>query len=176
MNVYLIGYRCTGKSSVGRILARRLGWPFVDTDRRVVARAGRPVADIVARGGWPAFRELERTVMRETAAGDRQVVATGGGVPCDRENRRLMAGSGTVVWLRAAPAVIAARLAADTAGADQRPALDGGDALSEVAGILSRREPLYRGAAHLAVDTDDLAVEAVAVAVLNEIEKKARVT
>ncbi len=176
MNLYLIGYRCTGKSCVGSILARRLAWPFVDTDRRVVARAGRPIADIVADRGWPAFRELERDVLREVAAGDRQVVATGGGVPCHGENRRIMAGSGTVVWLRAAPAVIAARLAADTASAEQRPALGGGDALCEVAGILARREPLYRRAAQLAVDTDTLTVEAVAAAVLKEIEKKARVT
>ncbi len=174
MNIYFIGYRCTGKTSVGRLLARRLAWSFVDTDDLVTARAGRPIAEIVARQGWPAFRDLERRVIREVAAAGRQVVATGGGAPCDRENRRLMVHRGLVVWLRAAPQVIAQRLADDVRSAHQRPALDGGDAVSEIDRLLAQREPLYREAAHIAVDTDTRPVEAVTAAVVNEIEKSGR--
>lgn len=174
MNIYLIGYRCTGKTSVGRRLARRLAWAFVDTDDLVTARAGKPIADIVAQQGWPAFRDLERRVVRQVAGGRRQVVATGGGAPCDEENRRLMVHSGIVVWLRAAPDVIERRLAADAESTRQRPALGDRDAVSEVGRVLSRRAPLYREAAHFAVDTERRAIEAVAAAVLKEIEKNER--
>ena len=176
MNIYLIGYRCTGKSSVGRVLARRLAWTLVDTDDLVAARAGSAISEIVARSGWPAFRDLARRVVRQVAGGRRQVVATGGGLPCDEENRRLLAQSGTVVWLRAAPEVIEQRLSADIRSAHQRPALGGRDAVSEASRILAQRAPLYRGAAHFAVDTDSRSIEAVAAAVLKEIEKIERLT
>jgi shikimate kinase len=176
VNIYLVGFRCTGKTSVGRLLARRLDWALVDTDDLVAARAGKDISEIVAQSGWPAFRDLERRVLRQVADGRRQVVATGGGAPCDEENRRFMAQSGIVVWLRAAPEVIEQRLAADNKSTLQRPALGGLDAVSEVGRILSQREPLYRPAAHFCVDTDNRSTEAVATTVLKEIEKIERLT
>lgn len=171
MNIYLIGYRCTGKTSVGRLLAGRLGWDFVDTDAMVEVRAEKRIAEIVAQSGWQAFRDLERRTVKDLAAGSRQVVATGGGAPCDKRSRRAMSGSGIVVWLRAEPAVIEQRLRADQDSAQLRPALSGEDAATEIRQILAQREPVYRAVMHFDVATDTLSHEEVTAAVLRNLEK-----
>lgn len=176
MNIYLIGYRCTGKTSVGRLLAGRLGWEFVDTDAMVEARAGKRIAEIVAQSGWQAFRDRERQAVRDLAAGSRQVVATGGGAPCDAGSRRIMKGSGIVVWLRAEPAVIEKRLRADQDSAQLRPAISDEDAATEIRQILAEREPIYKDTMHFDEATDTLSPEEVAAAVLKKLEKLDRLT
>ena len=79
MNIVLIGYRGTGKSTVGKVLAARLGWPLVSTDVEIVRRAGRSVPEIVTQHGWEHFRDLESTVCRDFAAQDKLIIDTGGG-------------------------------------------------------------------------------------------------
>ena len=172
MNVYLVGYRCCGKTGVGSALAGRLGWDFVDTDRLVTAAAGMDVAAIVARQGWEGFRRRERQVLRDICGRRRQVVATGGGIVLDRDNVAAMRRSGLVVWLKASPEVIAARMAADPDGAAGRPALTGLDSQAEIRAVLESRIPLYAAAAHLELDTDEAGVEEVCRQVAEFLEEK----
>ncbi len=161
MNLFLIGYRCTGKSTVGRTLADRIGWPFVDTDQIIVETASAPIARIVAEKGWPYFREQERMALANVAAGNRQVVATGGGIILDARNMAAMQASGSVVWLMAGEWVIRTRLLADAATAGSRPALTNRGLIAEISAVLAERTPLYAKAADLTIDTDGMAISSI---------------
>ncbi|MDW8047167.1 MAG: 3-dehydroquinate synthase [Chloroflexota bacterium] len=160
--IFLVGISGSGKSTVGRRVAELLGWSFVDTDRLIEARAGRPVAAIFADQGEPAFRALEAQAMAEAAARDRVVVATGGGALLTPEGRRA-ARTGFVVWLAVPPDVAAARLLADPE-AEVRPLL-GGDAAARLRELLSRRRPLY-STADVVIDAAGASPEDVAQAVV----------
>lgn len=154
MNIYLVGYRCSGKSSVARRLAARLGWEFVDTDRLVVSQAGQEITAIVAANGWPYFRRLEQACLRTVAAKHHQVVATGGGIVLDAQNVQTMKATGIVVWLSAGPDVIRQRMQGDHQTENQRPALTHRDAIDEIETVLKERTPLYRAASHMVIDTE----------------------
>ena len=154
MNIYLVGYRCCGKSSVGRLLAGRLDWPFVDTDLLVQAQTGLEIAAIVKTRGWEYFRQLEQACLASVADRRNQVVATGGGVVLDAQNVAAMKGSGIVVWLKATADVIRQRMRHDLQTDPQRPALTHGDAHAEIESVLAERTPLYRAAADIELDTD----------------------
>jgi shikimate kinase len=154
MNLYLIGYRCTGKTTVGKALAQRLGWPFSDMDRLIVETAGTRIDRMVAEKGWPYFREQERRALAALTAADRQVVATGGGIVLDARNVRDMQGTGKIVWLTAAEATIRTRMLADASTADNRPPLTGQGLIDEIVAVLAERRPLYQEAADITVDTD----------------------
>ncbi len=144
--IYLVGPRASGKSTVGRALAQSLGWRFADTDELVVRGAGCSVADIVSRGGWEAFRNMESAALRAVSGEDAMVIATGGGMVLRQENRECMARTGWVVLLMAEPQVLAARLCADPQ-CEQRPSLTCRGVAEEVAAVLAEREPLYRAVA-----------------------------
>jgi len=161
MNIYLIGYRCTGKTSVGRVLAGRIGWEFADCDAQIGDQQGKNVACIVAECGWEGFRRLEARAMGRLCGREATVVANGGGVVLCAENVRLMKANGVVIWLQAAAATIAARLRADTGSAAQRPALGGLDLDEEIVTTLADRTPLYGTAADFTVITDALSVDQV---------------
>lgn len=148
--IYLVGARASGKTTLGEMLARKLGLDFVDTDRHLGDRCGMTVAEIVEREGWEGFRKRERETLRE-AARPGAVVATGGGMVLSEDNRNHMRATGTVVYLAAPADVLAARLAASPHAA-QRPSLTGKSVLDEVADILAERSPLYESTAHLVVD------------------------
>jgi shikimate kinase len=160
-NLFLIGYRCSGKTSAGKTLAARLGWTFVDSDRLIAAEIGCSIAEFVAANGWAAFREKERHVIARLSEMDRQVVATGGGAVMATENVMRMRSSGKVIWLQASPAAIRRRMQADAGTAANRPSLTGQGSLEEIAAVLAEREPLYAGAAHHLIDTDDLNTDEV---------------
>src|SRR5687768_3992717 len=123
MTITLVGYRGTGKSSVARLLADALGLTAVDADARIEQRAGKTIRQIFADDGEPAFRALERTVAAELFRQPGLVIASGGGAVLNTDIRRDMRAAGPVVWLRAFPATIAARLDADPTTRDRRPAL-----------------------------------------------------
>jgi shikimate kinase len=154
MNLVLIGYRCTGKTTIGRLLAARLGWPLVDTDTLIQERAGKSIKEIVASGGWPEFRRLEREAIAEMAAADRQVVSAGGGAILDVANREALRASGRVVWLTAAPETIWQRMQADPKTAAERPNLTEGGGATEVMKVLGERRAAYQAACHHQVATD----------------------
>ena len=119
MNVVLIGYRGTGKSTVGKVVAARLGRQMVSTDEEIVRRAGSPIPQIVAAHGWDYFRDLESTVCQDLAGRDNLVIDTGGGAILRQQNVDVFKQSGLLIWLTASVETIAARIGSDT----QRPSL-----------------------------------------------------
>ena len=123
MNIYLIGYRGVGKSSVGRSLAPVLGRTFIDTDTELAAQAGMTISQYVRNMGWDAFRKMERSIVQQVCKQNMQVVATGGGVVLDPRNTQLMRNTGLLVWLRALPETIRKRLLNDRQSEQTRPAL-----------------------------------------------------
>ncbi len=153
MNIYLVGYRCTGKSSVGRRLAAQLGQSFVDTDSLVVEQAGQEIATVVATNGWEHFRRLEQACLLDVAQQHHQVVATGGGIVLDAHNVQTMKASGVVVWLTADPDIIRQRMRTDIHSENQRPALTGDSAIDEIERVMEERRPLYQAASDMAIDT-----------------------
>jgi shikimate kinase len=161
MNVILIGYRCSGKTSVGKRLAENLGWPFVDTDDRLVEKHGRSVKEIVEDDGWEGFRRLERDVIQEVCARDNMVIATGGGAVLDPENVGAMQKSGRVIWLRVSPQTVQQRMAGDEDTDALRPALTTKGPQDEVAGVLMERTPLYEQAADMSIDTDGKTMDGI---------------
>lgn len=159
----LVGYRGTGKSTIGRRVARAVGWQFADADLVVEARAGTSIPEIFAHQGEPAFRDLEAHVLAELTGLRRLVLATGGGAVLREENRRRLRAFGLVVWLTAEPATLAERLRHSYA---RRPALTAAGTLDEIADVLAARSPLYREVSDVAIATDGLSSAAVAEAVV----------
>lgn len=168
-NIYLIGYRCTGKSSVGRALAGLLDFTFIDADVFLEEEAGRPISKIVEADGWPAFRAQEEDCLKRISRSANQVVATGGGVILDPDNVRRMQGTGVVVWLVAAPEIISLRMAKDAKTDSQRPSLTGKDVIDEIESVMSSREPLYANAADFHVVTDQNSVAEVCQVILKRL-------
>jgi shikimate kinase len=160
-NLFLVGYRCTGKSSVGRSLAATLSLPFIDTDSLVVSENGMSIREIVISRGWEAFRRLEHTALQQVCTMDRRVVATGGGIVLDADNIKLMKKSGRIIWLRASPETIKARMLQDQASKTLRPALTSTDNISEIEETLAKRAPLYQHAMDFSVDTDHRGVDEI---------------
>jgi shikimate kinase len=158
MNLVLIGYRGTGKSSVAAQLAPRLGLDVVHLDAEIERRAGRSIPAIVAELGWPGFRDLEEAVVRDGAARQGVILDCGGGVVEREANFDVLRRCGPVVWLRASVAVIVQRIAGDS----QRPSLTGTQSFTdEVAEVLARRTPLYQRLAHYEVDTDRRSIDQI---------------
>lgn len=159
----LVGYRGTGKTTVGRMLAERIGWAFADADHEVEARAGRPVAAIFAEDGEAAFRDLEERVVADLAGRPETVVATGGGAVLRESNRAALRSVGFVAWLTADPETIARRIGTRLA---TRPALTPAGTLGEIAEVLAARTPHYRAVSDLEVETAHRTCREVADAVL----------
>ena len=157
--IILIGYRATGKTSVGKGLAERFGLRFLDMDQELEQRHGQSIAEMVTAQGWPYFRALEKALLLELAARSGLVISTGGGAILHQDIWPLVKASGLVVWLTADQETIRQRLLADGRTPSQRPALTASDACAEIVTILAEREPLYRAGSHLAVDTGTLAID-----------------
>ena len=169
-NVVLIGFMGTGKSAVGQILARRLGWTFVDTDRRVAARERATIPQIFARRGEPYFRDAEARVIAEVAGRPEAVIATGGGAVLRPENMQRLRARGWVVSLTAPADALLKRL-----GDGERRPLVRGDVRQNVMKLLDQRRPLYRDA-DLMVDVSVATPERVADVVLNFLASRERRT
>ena len=172
MNIILTGYRCTGKTSVGRRLAARLGRPFYNTDDFIISRTGKTVEQIVAEGGWPAFREAERAVIKEFSGMDGCIISPGGGAFLDTRNVDNMKRNGLFIWLVADAETIVRRLKKDQEGGAPRPSLTGKPVEQEVQEVLAEREPLYRRIADLTVDTSTRTVEEVATTIIRTLERE----
>ena len=161
MPLWLIGMMGSGKSTVGQALASRTGKPFLDTDLLVEKAAGRPVGEVFEAAGEEAFRLLESDAIQAAAVMADAVVATGGGAVLREDNVRAMKSSGPVIWLRAEPATLAARIG----NAPGRPLLLDVDVARRLSVILEDRRDAYQRAADHIVDTDEFTVEEVAVLV-----------
>ncbi len=138
-NIILTGFMGTGKTAVGRAVAERLGRPFLDTDREIESRAGISISDLFSRFGEAHFRTLEKRLCREIAGQERLVVATGGGMPLDPENRRLLNYAGIVICLRCEAPEILKRVG----NGHERPMLRGGGPAQRVNQLLRERGPAY---------------------------------
>lgn len=165
-NIILTGFMGTGKTTVGRLLAERLGMAFVDTDELIVARDGRAISDIFEQEGELFFRDLEGEVAAELAGRQGLVIATGGRLMLDRENAAVLGRTGHVFCLRAAPEVILARLAPD---GDRRPLIKGDDPEGRVRELLRVRAPLY--GRFRPVETTGKSPEEVAEVIVGLIER-----
>ncbi len=165
MNVILTGLRGTGKSSVGKVLAQRLNFAFVDTDTRIEELAGCRIAAIVVQHGWEYFRALERQVVTQVDATDRHVVADGGGTLIDAENTRLLKTRGVVVLLTCELSILQRRLVLGS----NRPSLTGqGSAAGELAQVWEARRERYHAVADVTYD-----VSAESANVVENLERKA---
>ncbi|MDW3215127.1 MAG: shikimate kinase [Ilumatobacteraceae bacterium] len=164
-NVVLTGFMGTGKTTVGRALADRLGWEFVDTDRIIEERHG-PINEIFAEHGEGAFRQFERDVADELADRRRLVIATGGRMLVDAVNAQRLAETGDVVCLVASLDTILERVDVDGAGAT-RPLLRGDDVRARVAALLAERSEAY--GAFWQLDTDGRSPDELAVAIIEHM-------
>lgn len=163
MNLVLIGYRGTGKSTVGKILARKLGRTVVSTDAEIVKRANLSVPEIVKQFGWDHFRDLESAVCRDVAAQDQLIIDTGGGAILRPENVEALRKTGTLIWLTATVDTITRRIGGDT----QRPSLTGTKSFTdEIREVLNERTPKYQAAAAHVVSTDGISSAQVADRIL----------
>ena len=167
--VVLVGFMGSGKTSVGRRLARKLRAEFVDVDDRIERAAGKPIREIFSAEGEPSFREREKVALREALSVPGRVVATGGGAFLEEGNRALLSAYAPVVYLEARAETLLARLP----GNSDRPLLGGGDRGRVVRDLLDRRVPGYRKADHT-VATDGLTVEEVADRVVEWLSKTER--
>jgi shikimate kinase len=151
--IILVGFRATGKSSVGRLLAEHLGVAFIDMDAVLTERHGEISSQVDAHG-WDWFRAREKELLAELAVLEEGVIATGGGAVLHRELWPDLRKSGLVVWLTSTLELICQRLSLDPASSSQRPSLTGRDIRQETAAVLAEREPLYRAVADLIVDSN----------------------
>jgi shikimate kinase len=166
MNVVLIGYRGTGKSTVGKAVAARLGRQIVSTDKEIVRRAGSSIPEIIAAHGWNYFRDLESAVCQDLAGQDNLVIDTGGGAILRQENVELFKRNGTLIWLTASVETIAGRIGGDT----QRPSLTGAKShVEEIREVLNERIPKYEAAADLTIATDGCSIDELATTILKRL-------
>jgi shikimate kinase len=170
----LVGYRASGKTTIGRMIAARLGWPFVDADEALERRLGTTIADFFTGHGEAAFREQEARQLAELlAAAPPQVLATGGGCVLREDNRRLLRErGGLVVYLEAPVAFLQHRLRHHTGG---RPSLTGATVADEIPLLLAQRDPLYREVA-TAVARADRAEKALVKELSAMVENSAKRT
>jgi len=156
-SIFLIGPMGSGKTAVGKYLARALDFPFIDSDHEIERRTGADIPLIFEREGEAGFRQRERDVIAELTARDRIVLATGGGAVLNAATREDLKARGWVVYLETSVAQQAER-----AGRSRhRPLLQGTDPAQRLEELLRLREPLYRGVADLTVSTDHRRVAAV---------------
>lgn len=164
-NLYLVGMMGSGKSSVGRILARKLAYRWLDADQVLEAAAGRTIPTLFAQEGEEGFRVMETTVLRQIGQWHSCVVSTGGGAVIRPANWGIM-GQGVVVWLAASAELLLKRLRQDPT---PRPLLQCGDPAQRLNELLAAREPLYAQADVHIVQTGTMTSEAVAAAVLEAL-------
>ena len=163
MSIVLVGYRGCGKTTIGRRLADRLWWPFVDTDDLVVKKAGKSIADIFEQHGERRFRELEAEAVKEVAKLQEHVIALGGGAVLRKDSvDALRKADHKIVYLKCDPAELYRRIQSDPNSASHRPNLTPFGGMDEITLLLQEREPMYRAAMTAELDvTNQSAADAV---------------
>ncbi len=172
MNLVLIGYRASGKTTIGRKVSLCLGRGFEDTDEVIETRANASIRDIVRTYGWGYFRAIEKDVIRELSGRDRLVISTGGGAVLDAENVRALRKNGLVFWLKGEPEILFKRMVEDPRSRTSRPSLTQKNLLDEFREVSRERETLYKDACHIEVDTSGLHIEEVAFRILSILRER----
>ena len=161
-HIYLTGYRGTGKTSIGKIIAHEIRRPLVDLDEKIESDAGMSIREIFDKGGESLFRDLESTALRLVIDGPPSVISLGGGAIVREENRRLIGETGDCLWLDARADELAARIEGDDSTADRRPALTSQGLIDEIEMLLEQRRPLYQEIATFRIDTSGKSIDQVA--------------
>jgi len=162
-HIYLIGYRGSGKTSVGKVLAGLLGWTVFDSDDRIEIVAGRTIREIFETDGENGFRDLEtKAIQSLTNLSNPHVISLGGGAILREENIEIIHRNGRAVWLKASAYNLYARIHADGATADRRPALTNLAGLDEIHKILAVRSPIYEAVAEISFETDERNTQKIA--------------
>jgi len=166
MNIVLIGYRGTGKSTVAAMLGQRLGQKVISTDEEIVKEAKQSIPQLIEQFGWDHFRGLETQMCQKLTGKDNLVIDTGGGLILKEENVRMLKKNGKIFWLTAEVSTIASRISGDT----QRPSLSGTKTfVEEIEEILEIRKPHYQAAADHVIPTDQISPDQIADAILSHI-------
>jgi shikimate kinase len=173
MNIVLIGYRCSGKTAVGQILAKKLRRDFVDTDPLIEEYAGCSIETMISKSGWRHFREIEKKLIKTVSAKNYQVIATGGGAVMDAENLKSLKRNAWIIWLNGTPEVLAQRMAKDQAKGKARPSLTGTDAIKEIAEVMADRRSYYEQAGNFKIDTSTLSIGEAADLIVRNLPEKA---
>jgi len=155
-NVYLVGFMGTGKTAVGKELAKKKKWQFVDLDELIELREKRRIADIFVQEGEPYFRRIEKRVLKEVALEEKFVVACGGGIVIDKENIKIMKDTGIIICLTSTAEAILKR----TSGYAHRPLLNVSDPQRQIELLLKLRSSFY-AQADKTIDTSKLSVKKV---------------
>jgi len=156
-NIVLIGYRATGKTTVGRHLSQKLKKPYISLDQEIVKQVGMPIAELVEKKGWEEFRKAETAIVKKASQLEGYIIDTGGGVITKKENINYLQKSGSIIWLKADLENIVDRLKKD----NPRPSLTGKSFLDEVPEVLKERTPIYQKSANHIVDANKSILETV---------------
>jgi len=173
MNIVLIGMRGSGKTTVGKILARKLGRELVEMDELITQKMGLSVPEIVEKFGWKRFRDIEEEIASEVAGRDNIVNATGGGVVTREKNVMKLKKTGALVWLKAGADTLLKRIGEDT---NRPPLVMGRTRRGDIEITLNERKPLYQKAADLVVDTENKTPEEVAELVMSHLGARKELT
>ena len=168
MNIFLIGYRGTGKSTVAERLSAKVQMPWIDADESIEVLAGTSIKEIFSKQGESAFRDLETEVLENLAKRDGWILALGGGVIVRSKNRHTLSQTGPVFWLTAQVDTIQSRLSADPITDQRRPNLTVAGGVDEIKEMLKQREPLYRQCADHIVPTDGLTADEIADRIIKQ--------
>lgn len=171
MNIVLIGFRGTGKTTIGKKLAARLGWEFADSDDLIEERGKRSIREIFEKEGEPYFRKVEKETIAELAKRDSLVIAAGGGAVLDADNVRNLKQNGKLVLLTADAGTIHRRISGAKRSKLQRPALTSLDERPEIEHLLAKRKPYYESAADLIVESDSNSVSKVVEEILGYVRR-----
>lgn len=169
--IFLIGYRCTGKTSTGKYLAELLNKDFLDTDLVLESTNETTIAKMVEQHGWPYFRAKETETLINMDLKDAPVIATGGGIILAEENRQFLKEKGTVVYLYAPASVLTERIRKDANNTERRPDLTHDSLVLETQNMLEIRTPLYQALAGISIDTEKYDPKAAALQIIAELDR-----
>jgi shikimate kinase len=170
MNIYLIGYRGSGKSTLGRMISPLLNFTFMDIDKLIAEQEKRSIPEIFANSGEQYFRKKESEILNRLSGKNRMVVATGGGIILVKENRDLMSKTGYCIYLKADSKTLLSRIQGDK----DRPPLTDLPLSREIDHLLSIREPLYEEIARITIDTGILSTEQCINIIIDDFKKRVK--
>lgn len=168
--IVLIGYRASGKTSVGISLSNLLSWRFLDLDEEIEREAGCTIDRIVERGGWDEFRNIEQTTIKKLCKKPQYVIAPGGGAVMNADNVVNLKRKSRVFWLQADAATLLARMKDDPLSPSRRPPLTGLSPEKEVERLLQEREPFYKEASDTIIETQDRSIREVVEKILSALK------
>lgn len=154
-NLILIGFMGTGKTTIGKRVAKSIGFRFIDTDSLIEKKAGKSIPQIFQESGEDTFRDIETEVLKECREKSDQVISTGGGIVTRPENLEILKSAGYVIWLKASPEIIFERVSRNR----NRPLVQTQNPEQTIKDLLQQRAALYAGAQHLSINTDELTME-----------------